>query len=294
MNMFARSKPIRAVPLQIEAPKLPRNFAEKLLEMETQLAFNMSVELISSLMQLYSSAIEYYESVYDKKYLHYKERLSSLLTRSDVLEILSKGNNKKAPEITKRPEELLIKHEELKSKTLAPRRPHTVDFGPIAPIASVGPIIPIVSIPKKDAEEAISEHLHESHTVSTRIKESLRNQEGDNLEKRIQARRRASSLKPQNKNQREMPSNSKIEMYQNEIESIMEQFAEEKILRTQGIKKKYLEKETELVNVQGIENVKKIKEDIDKVMKKEIEEMQVELLRERREKISLLRGKYDT
>lgn len=54
MNMFARSKPIRAVPLQMEAPKLPRNFAEKLLEMETQLAFNMSVELISSLMQLYS------------------------------------------------------------------------------------------------------------------------------------------------------------------------------------------------------------------------------------------------
>lgn len=95
-----------------------------------------------------------------------------------------------------------------------------------------------------------------------------------------------------------MPSNSKIEMYQNEIESIMEQFAEEKILRTQGIKKKYLEKETELAKVQGIgkiyiESVKKIKEDIDKIMKKEIEDMQTELLRERREKISLLRSKYD-
>ncbi|OMJ95848.1 hypothetical protein SteCoe_566 [Stentor coeruleus] len=279
--MFARSKPIRAVPLQMETPKLPRNFAEKLLEMETQLAFNMSVELISSLMQLYSSAIEYYESVHDKKYLHYKERLTSLLARQDVLEILSKGNNKKVPEITKKPEELLAKHEELKSKTLVPRRPYTADFNPIAPI------------PKKDAEETITEHLHESHTISTRVRESLRNQEGDNLEKRIQARKRASSLKPQNKSHRELPSSSKIEMYQNEIESIMEQFAEEKIQRTQGIKKKYLEKETELAKVQGIENVKKIKEEIDKIMRKEIDEMQVELLRERREKISLLRSKYD-
>jgi hypothetical protein len=56
--MFARSKPmikpIKAVPLFTSPPKLPTSFAEKLLELETQLAFNLSIENISSLMQLYS------------------------------------------------------------------------------------------------------------------------------------------------------------------------------------------------------------------------------------------------
>lgn len=54
MNMFARSKPIRAMPLQVQGPKLPRNFAERVLDLETQLTSNLSTDLISSLMQLYS------------------------------------------------------------------------------------------------------------------------------------------------------------------------------------------------------------------------------------------------
>lgn len=53
MNMFGRTKPIRAIPLT-PTPKLPPNFAERLLELETQLSYNLSVNLISSLMQLYS------------------------------------------------------------------------------------------------------------------------------------------------------------------------------------------------------------------------------------------------
>jgi hypothetical protein len=57
MNVFGRSKPIRAMPLTTTAPKLPTNFAEKLLELETQLGYNLSVNLVSSLMQLYSVSV---------------------------------------------------------------------------------------------------------------------------------------------------------------------------------------------------------------------------------------------
>ena len=54
MNMFARSKPIKAVPLPVLTPRLPRNFADKVVELETQLVANISIDSISSLMQLYS------------------------------------------------------------------------------------------------------------------------------------------------------------------------------------------------------------------------------------------------
>ena len=52
--MFARSKPIKAVPLPVLTPRLPRNFADKVVELETQLVANISIDSISSLMQLYS------------------------------------------------------------------------------------------------------------------------------------------------------------------------------------------------------------------------------------------------
>ena len=53
MNIFSRTKPIKALPLT-QSLKLPRNFAEKVLELETSLNFFVNEERVSSLMQLYS------------------------------------------------------------------------------------------------------------------------------------------------------------------------------------------------------------------------------------------------
>ena len=158
----------------------------------------------------------------DKKFLYYKNRLQSLLSRSDVLTILNEGSAKKTQESIKKPEELLI-------KSKSQRRPVTASFNQTLPVQ------------KKDAEDVLNVHLHVSSNASSKSKESLRDQEGDNLEKRLQARKRASSLKPVSSREPEIPKASKIEMYQNEIEQIMEKFAEDKITRTQAIKKKYKE-----------------------------------------------------
>lgn len=40
--------------MQEETPKLPENFAEKLLDLETQIDVSCTVTLINELMQLYS------------------------------------------------------------------------------------------------------------------------------------------------------------------------------------------------------------------------------------------------
>ena len=216
----------------------------------------------------------------DKKYLHYKDRLQALLSRKDVLSILNPGNNNKSQETLKRPEEIKTRN--------IPKRQVSAVFNQTAPM------------PKKDAEDVISVHLHESSHASSRTKASIRDQEGDNLEKRLQARKRASSLKPQREEEKPEKSKiSKIEMYQNEIEQIMEKYAEEKLMRMQIIKKKYKEQDNEIKAMQGngisqTEIFGKLREELDRNLKKELDELQQELQRERKEKITELRMRYDT
>ena len=118
----------------------------------------------------------------------------------------------------------------------------------------------------------------------------MRNQEGDNLEKRIQARKRAGSLKPANFKDLEKPKLSKIEIYQNEIEQIMEKYAEEKIMKTSAIKKKYNELK---IPQEHPEMCEKLKEEQENMMKKEINDLLLEIQKERKEKIMMLRTRFE-
>jgi isopropylmalate/homocitrate/citramalate synthase len=75
----------------------------------------------------------------------------------------------------------------------------------------------------------------------------------------------------------------------------MEKFAEDKISKVHAIKKKY--KELELA-INGQENlnqaeISQIKEEMDRNMKKEIDDIQLEIQRERKEKITELRNRYE-
>jgi hypothetical protein len=108
------------------------------------------------------------------------------------------------------------------------------------------------------------------------------------LQQRLQARKRASSLKPQKiieKEEKDLKATkaNKLEMYQKEIEEIMEKYAEDKIVRIQMIEKKYRSE-----NWQGNKDEREI------LMKKEIEEAQMEIVRQRKERIAFLRHKYET
>lgn len=112
---------------------------------------------------------------------------------------------------------------------------------------------------KKDADKALKEHLNTSSSTSLKVYESLKNQEGINLEKRLKARKRATSPNqiPEGRCRAQTVEVSmkasaelKFERYQEEIERTMEKFVEEKANRIVSIKNKYKEEINE-VNMMG-------------------------------------------
>lgn len=157
------------------------------------------------------------------------------------------------------------------TKVQPAKRPHSSNFNVTMPT------------PKKEVDLAINSHLSQTNNASSIVKASIRSQEGDNLQQRLQARKRASSLKPQKSTEKENKAN-KLEMYQKEIEEIMEKYAEDKIFRVQMIERKF----------RNDEAAGGSREERDAMMRKEIEEAQLEIVRERKEKIAFLRHKYET
>ena len=85
LRIFGRQKKIKEEPVE---DNLPPSFAQNVLELETSLDFNCTLEVVNKLMELYTQAIEYYESIQNHNYLHYQERMHSILMRPDVIQIL--------------------------------------------------------------------------------------------------------------------------------------------------------------------------------------------------------------
>ena len=74
--LFGRKRP---------KPSVPIKFAEEVLDLEISLGMKCELPKVKRLMELYSRAIEFYAPKQDPRYLHYQERLHTLLARSDVL-----------------------------------------------------------------------------------------------------------------------------------------------------------------------------------------------------------------
>ena len=201
--------------------------------------------------------------------MYYKGRLQDLLSRKEVIEVLS-GPVTKSPQpmmkLSPEPNANNDPRRRFSSRfedRKREKRPNTGNFGATLPITNSNP------------DEAITEHLQESSTASNLVRESIRKQEGDKLQERLQARKRASSLKPQKSSQLSSPRETKLEQYQKEIEEIMEKYAEDKIRKVQAIKTKFYNKvgqETE--------------------EKKEIDLAQEQIFKERTEKLAIIRTKY--
>ena len=83
--LFGRKRPKQSVSTK---------FAEEVLDLEISLDMKCDLPKVKRLMELYSRAIEYYAPLQDPKYLHYQDRLHTLLTRSDVLSLLDGASAK--------------------------------------------------------------------------------------------------------------------------------------------------------------------------------------------------------
>ena len=68
---------------------LPDNFFEKILDAEMKLKTGFSNEVLQELINYYTIAIEYYESINDQRYLRFSQSLNLLLSQPEVLKHIS-------------------------------------------------------------------------------------------------------------------------------------------------------------------------------------------------------------
>ena len=68
---------------------LPKNFFEKMLNCEIKLRAQFSMEVLQELVNFYSTAIEYYESIDDPRYKQYNQNLNLLFTQPQVIRAMN-------------------------------------------------------------------------------------------------------------------------------------------------------------------------------------------------------------
>ena len=73
---------------------LPENFFEKVLDLELKLKRDFHLSILEELINLYSIAIEYYESNNNQKHLDYQTRLKLLLSQPEIIKKMNKENLK--------------------------------------------------------------------------------------------------------------------------------------------------------------------------------------------------------
>jgi len=69
---------------------LPENFFEKVLDLELKLKRDFHLSILEELLNLYSVAIEYYESNNNQKHLDYQTRLKLLLSQPEIIKKMNK------------------------------------------------------------------------------------------------------------------------------------------------------------------------------------------------------------
>ena len=75
-------------------PGLPKDFFETVLDCEVKLKEKFDMKVLQKLINYYSIAIGYYESINDPKFLLYNQSLSLLFSQPEVKKYLSGGNIK--------------------------------------------------------------------------------------------------------------------------------------------------------------------------------------------------------
>ena len=76
------------------APGLPKDFFETVLDCEVKLKEKFDMKVLQKLIDYYSLAVGYYESINDPKFMIYNQSLSLLFSQPEVKKYLSGGNIK--------------------------------------------------------------------------------------------------------------------------------------------------------------------------------------------------------
>lgn len=196
--------------------------------------------------------------------MHYHERLQNLLVRSDVIAVLQRNHSSG-----------LSSSFEVKKKTVAQRQRAKLNNLSLQMAPSI--------LGKKDADEVISKFIDQSMDTTNRLRESLKSQE--DISKRIEARRRASSQQPKLKD-------SQLEQCQNEIEKVLEKYVKEKLKRTKLMKRRYSEEAAEVKKMGGGELLAAVLQQMDQELECELAKMTAQLNEERKKELSVIKTKW--
>lgn len=303
-TMFGRKRAGKVTPRSTFSHSRTSNFAEEVLELEGELDFNCSLSTVQRLMQLYTEAIEYYESIKDAKYLHYQERMQKLLTRHDVIRIIKTPHNASA---TPPPQdkELIEKRKE-ESQTKQRLRSRQLNYQ----------LNPHLS-GERTAQQALKTHSNEASNLSQQLRQNLKSQH-DSLNSRLrerQSRSRNASMTPVRQPSKDlrssfapenhsrpslteesdrsggMPSSSPFDLFESQVEAIMEKFVESKMKVRKEIESKYEEELEEIKKMGDASVFKSLYEEMKKNKEQEIETAMKDLEEKRKAEISAVRKK---
>ncbi|CAG9314562.1 unnamed protein product [Blepharisma stoltei] len=285
---------------------LPADFANQVLDLEIQVETQESIEAFKSLIELYSQAIEYYESIGDAKYKYYQERMIRFIQKEDNVLVANTENSFTSPEKPTERHTISITSRQLFNTPpenpfeLAPETRKTENL-----------------TQKRVAERVIKQHDLDTSATSKEIQLNLDSQDIA-LEHRISSRKknrnRSSSPRSPNKfgsfNYLDMsnissndeppkrrstegesdksggvPKPLKYEIFEKELENIMEKYVLLKIKSTHQIRKKYKEQIQDVKGMGNNEIIKQLVGEMEKSRQQELDELERNIDEQRKEEI---------
>ena len=265
MNIIFGKK--RSEKISQDQPEINKSFAQQVLDLEVEINFQCNIENIKRLMELYTKAIEFYESDTNDKFVYYQEKMKQLLSQKDVLEILSSESSPK--------------------KKIRQDSINIID-------TKLNNISQFAKLPlERNCERVLQDHTIEASSISKKIGENLKGQ-SESLAQKIESRRNSRNMNKSNKNQSDKSAGEaksiQVEEFELEVEKIMEKFVEEKSYAKKEIEKKYQEYIKEFEFMEG-DIIKNLMQELNKNMENEIEEKIKEIEMNRTQAISLARKK---
>jgi hypothetical protein len=270
--------------------KLAPNFAQEVMELEEQVNLNCTVPTVTRLMSLYKQAIEYYEADKNLKHIHYQERMQSLMTKNNVILLLT---NAASPVTSPRPTTQIVNSpKSIKtnvSKSLSISSPRNFEVASPRNLEITSPIAIHVFSPKskpaqadlvleRNCDKVLSDRKTENFDLCKKIHENLKNQ-SENLNQRLLHRKLAQTPKISKRftfeetNQCDISAGESklfiVEEFEKNIEGILEKFIEMKNREKRKIQEKYQEYFDQIESIKG-EVKDKLTQELNRNMEKEL------------------------
>ena len=286
--------------LPIMSSEFSSNIAMSILDRELELDSNPTPTLVHELVDLYSNAIEYFETQQDSRYLDFQHRMHNMLARPDILHLLQLYNTPEKPQRKESTASSVSSRHRRNTLSVDVTRKGRKELLSQQVTSELGS--PVM---ERRMQRLVSSHQSSVKGLTKRTKHDLESQELS-LERRLAIRKNENSSRTivLSLNDSLTPSEENFELdlsdisekednpmaesfrYEEQIEDIMERNFAEKASRVAEVRVKYAPQIAELesqgsigvmivkqMQAQMDKEIQEINEDIDSRRKDEIAEL---------------------